>query len=76
MNHSQISRHDKTSLRIDRAKVAQARRILGTETIADTVDAALSEVIDLERRRRVMARIRTQGGLGPAPRELQRLRTP
>jgi hypothetical protein len=76
VNHSQISPLDKTSLRIDRAKVAQARRILGTDTIADTVDAALSEVIDLERRRRVLARIKTRDGLGPAPRELRRLRTP
>jgi len=66
----------KTSLRIDREKVAEARTILGTETIADTVDAALDEVINLERRRRVMERIRKRGGLGPSPDELQRLRTP
>ncbi len=76
MKHVKISPMGKTSLRIDREKVAEARTILGTETIADTVDAALDEVINLERRRRVMERIRKRGGLGPSPDELQRLRTP
>lgn len=66
---------DKTSLVIDRAKVAEAREILGTKTLADTVDAALDEVLRLEKRRRVMDRIRKQGGLGPDPAELRRLRT-
>lgn len=66
---------DKTSLVIDRAKVAEAREILGTKTLADTVDAALDEVLRLERRRRVLDRIRKQGGLGPDPEELRRLRT-
>jgi hypothetical protein len=67
----------KTSLRIDRDKVAEARGILGTETIADTVDAALEEVINLQRRRRVMERIRrSKTGIGPAPEELRRLREP
>ena len=78
MQSHEISKVDKTSLRIDRAKVAEAERILGTATIADTVDAALDEVINLERRRRVMDRIRRSrtGGIGPPPRELRRLRTP
>lgn len=68
----------KTSLRIDREKVAEARSILGTGTIADTVDAALDEVINLQRRRRVMERIRRSktGGIGPSPEELRRLREP
>jgi Arc/MetJ family transcription regulator len=66
---------DKTSLVIDRAKVAEARAILGTKTLAETVDAALNEVLRLEKRRRVMDRIRRQGGLGPDPAELRRLRT-
>jgi hypothetical protein len=74
MESNRISPLDKTSLRIDRRKVAEARRLLGTETIADTVDAALDEVINLARRRRVMERIRKRGGLGPAPEELRRLR--
>jgi len=67
----------KTSLRIDREKIAEAGGILGTETIADTVDAALDEVINLQRRRRVMERIRrSKTGIGPTPEELRRLREP
>ena len=69
---------DKTSLVIDRDKVAEAKRILGTSTLAETVDAALEEVIALDRRRRVMARIRKSktGGIGPTPSELRKLRRP
>jgi Arc/MetJ family transcription regulator len=61
---------------INRDKVAEARKILGTTTIADTVDAALDEVIRLQKRRRLMARIRRDGGIGPSPAELRRLREP
>ena len=71
-----ISPHDKTSLRINRRKVDEVRSILGTSTIADTVDAALDEVIGLAARRRLLKRIRKQGGIGPGPEELRRLRTP
>ena len=67
---------DKTSMLINREKVAEARKILGTKTIADTVDAALDEVIRLQKRRRLMARIRRDGGIGPSPDELRRLREP
>ena len=66
---------DKTSLVIDRVKVAEAREILGTKTLAETVDAALEEVLRLDKRRRVMDRIRKQGGLGPDPADLRQLRT-
>jgi hypothetical protein len=76
MGMAEISAHDKTSLRIDRRKVDEAREILGTSTIADTVDAALDEVIGLAARRRLLERIRKDGGLGPGPEELRRLRTP
>jgi hypothetical protein len=74
----QRSKADKTSLVIDRAKVERAKEILGTRTIAETVDAALAEVIALESRRRVMDRIRTSktGGIGPTPAELRKLRAP
>jgi Arc/MetJ family transcription regulator len=74
----QISKRDKTSLVIDREKLAEAREILGTNTIAETVDAALDEVVRLAARRRIMERIRTSktGGLGPTPAELRRLREP
>ena len=45
MATEKISPLDKTSLRIDRKKIAEAQKLLGTSTIADTVDAALDEVI-------------------------------
>lgn len=61
---------------IDRAKVAEARELLGTKTIAETVDAALDEVIRLAARRRLWERIQKRGGIGPTPEELRRLRTP
>ena len=76
MATEKISPLDKTSLRIDRKKIAEAKKLLGTRTIADTVDAALDEVIALAARRRVLERIRKDGGLGPGPEELRRLRTP
>jgi Arc/MetJ family transcription regulator len=72
----QISKADKTSLVIDRQKVADAKKILGTETIAETVDRALDEVIRLEARRRLLRRIEREGGIGPSPEELRRLREP
>jgi Arc/MetJ family transcription regulator len=72
----QISKADKTSMVIDRKKLAEAREILGTKTIADTVDAALDDVIRREKRRNLMDYIRERGGIGPDPEELRRLRTP
>lgn len=67
---------EKTSLNIDREKLAEAARILGTTTIAATVDAALWEVIRQQRKRDLLARIKEQGGLGPSDEERRRLRTP
>jgi hypothetical protein len=72
----QISKPDKTSLVIDREKLAKARDILETKTLAETVDAALDEVIALDARRRLMARIERDGGIGPSLAELRRLRQP
>jgi len=72
----QISKSDKTSMVIDRKKVAKAKKILGTETIADTVDAALDKVLALDARRRLLERIERDGGIGPSPEELRRLREP
>ncbi len=69
-----ISKTDKTSLAIDREKVAEAKKILGTKTIAATVDAALDEVLRKASRQRLMERIRRDGGIGPSPEELRRLR--
>lgn len=61
---------------IDRDKVAEVREILGTKTIAQTVDAAFDEVIALAARRRLMERIRRDGGIGPSLEEIRRLREP
>ena len=72
----QISKSDKTSLVIDREKVEKAREILGTSTLAETVDAALQDVIDFAARRALMERIVRDGGIGPSPEELRRLREP
>ena len=72
----QISKPDKTSLVINRKKVAEVREILETKTLAETVDAALDEVIALAARRRLLERIRRDGGIGPSPAELRRLRQP
>jgi len=71
-----ISKSDKTSLAIDREKLDQAREILGTKTLAATVDAALDEVIALAARRRLLERIRREGGIGPSLAEIRRLREP
>jgi Arc/MetJ family transcription regulator len=72
----EISDSAKTSLTIDRRKAAEAREILGTKTLVETVDAAFDEVIRLEARRRTMERIRQSetGGIGPTPEELRELR--
>ena len=72
----QISKRDKTSLVIDRAKASRVQKILGTKTLAATVDAAFDEVIGLDGRRRIMDRIRRDGGIGPSPEEVRRLRAP
>jgi Arc/MetJ family transcription regulator len=70
----QISKKDKTSLAIDRDKLAQVKEILGTKTIAETVDGAFDEVMRVEKARRLMERIRREGGIGPTPEELEELR--
>lgn len=53
----------KTSFEIDTAKVAAAKDVLGTRTLTDTVDAALSEVIALRRRRELLELLSTPGAL-------------
>ncbi len=44
----------KTSFEVDFDKVDRAKRLLGTTTLTDTVDAALDEVIALDRRRQLL----------------------
>lgn len=61
---------------IDREKVARVKRILGTTTLAETVDAALEDVINHERRMQLLEQIKREGGIGPGPDELRRLREP
>jgi len=61
---------------IDRAKAGKVRKVLGTKTLAATVDAAFDEVLKLDARRRLMDRIRRDGGIGPSPEEVRRLRAP
>jgi hypothetical protein len=72
----QISKSDKTSLTIDREKIERAKTILGTRTLAQTVDAALEDVINHDRRIGLLERILREGGIGPTPEELRRLREP
>ena len=72
----EISETAKTSLTIDRRKAAEVREILGTKTLVETVDAAFDEVIRVAARRGLMEKIRREGGIGPSPEELRRLRQP
>jgi Arc/MetJ family transcription regulator len=53
----------KTSFEIDAVKVAAAKEILGTKTLTDTVDAALSEVVKLRQRERLLELLFTPGAL-------------
>ena len=71
-----ISKPDKTSMVIDRAKAEKVRKVLGTKTLAATVDGALDEVLALDARRRLLDRIRRDGGIGPSPEEVRRSRAP
>jgi len=66
----------KTSLSIDREKADAAAAVLGTRTLTATIDAALTAVVDLDRRHRLVERIRRDGGIGPSGEELRRVREP
>lgn len=66
----------KTSLSVDREKADAAAVVLGTTTLTATIDAALTEVVNMDRRRRLIERIRRDGGIGPTDEERRRLRTP
>ena len=51
--------------------------MLGTSTLTATIDAALTEIVNMDRRRRLVARMRgSERGIGPNDEELRRLRTP
>lgn len=53
----------KTSFDLDFDKVEAARRILGTKTLTETVDAALDEVVKREQRRQLVELLFTPGVL-------------
>jgi hypothetical protein len=53
----------KTSFEVDVAKVQAAKEILGTKTLTDTVDAALSEVVRVRQRKALVELLFTPGAL-------------
>ena len=53
----------KTSFEIDTTKVDAAKAILGTKGLTDTVDAALSEVVKLRGREKLIELLSTPGVL-------------
>jgi hypothetical protein len=53
----------KTSFEIDPTKVDAAKEILGTRTLTDTVDAALSEVVKLRQRKALVEVLFQPGAL-------------
>lgn len=53
----------KTSFEIDPAKVAEARAILGTKTLTETIDAALAEVVKAKQRQELVELLFTPGKL-------------
>jgi hypothetical protein len=53
----------KTSFEIDAAKVELAKEVLGTKTLTDTVDAALSEVVSLRQRKALVELLFRPGAL-------------
>lgn len=53
----------KTSFEIDTAKVAEAKAILGTKTLTETVDAALGEVVKAHQRQELVELLFTPGKL-------------
>ena len=48
---------------IDDSLLREAQQLLGAETMKETVNRALGEVIDLDRRRRLLDRMSTGKGL-------------
>jgi hypothetical protein len=53
----------KTSFEIDTAKLDAAKEVLGTKTLTDTVDAALSEVVKLRQRKTLVELLFRPGAL-------------
>ena len=51
----------KASVAVDQEIAAQAAEILGTSTLAETVDAALREIVNLRRRLELVALLSEEG---------------
>jgi Arc/MetJ family transcription regulator len=64
----------KTTIDVDREIADEAAEILGTKTLKDTVNAALGEVVQRERRRRLAQSVRDGTLPVPTLEELARLR--
>jgi Arc/MetJ family transcription regulator len=62
----------KTTLVIDDALIEQARTVLGTRGIKDTVDRALEEVVRSAARRALIRRMETLDGLDLADENIMR----
>lgn len=65
----------KTSVDIDNELLDRARSILGTKSKRETLNQALLEVVNAERRRRLIEWAR-QGNLGPNPEWHKKMRAP
>ena len=52
-----------TTLEIDEAKFAEAKRLLGTRSLRETVDRSFDEVIARDAREKSIERLRTMDGL-------------
>ncbi len=66
----------KTTIDVDRQLAEEVAQILGTDTLKDTVNAALAEVRSAEMRRRLAARVRSGTLPVPTIAELKRMRAP
>ena len=66
----------RTTIDVDRRAADEAAKILKTESLKDTVNAALFEVLAAARRRRLADRVRTRTLVTPTPAEVARLRSP
>lgn len=64
----------RTTIDVDKAALDQAAKVLGTKSLKDTVNAALSEVVASARRRKLIDRIERGTLPVPTPAELVRLR--
>lgn len=66
----------RTTIEIDDDLLGQAREVLGTKGLRDTVEAALDEVVKAALRRRLAERLKTGRGLDLGPEILAEIRRP